>query len=142
MNELNNGKVSNLITTAHSARKDITVEECYKKSIASVMLYTCGKKKYDELEIELIIAGNGVIPFPEVDSENPDARLFVGYVRANKEFTTDASDLIELLLFPIHEKVSVNTEIAKMLSESNLSDSFISRVVTSSDCRISLQLYI
>lgn len=48
------------------------------------------------------------------------------------------------MLFPIHEKVLVSVEILKMLSEDRVhhSDSFAARVVSDSDCRINLQLYI
>lgn len=133
---------SNILTEAQNSGINTTVKECYKKSIASVMLYSYGKKEYGDTEFELILTGNGKIQFPDMSEENTDARLFVGHVRANKEFTSEASDFIELLLFPIHEKVSIDTKFDVVLSGLNTSDSFMSRVVANSDCRINLQLYI
>lgn len=119
-----------------------TLHDYYKKVIANVILHTCGQKKYEDLEIISILNGSNEISFPGFDEENLDSRLFAGYIRANKEFTKEASNLIEILLFPIHAKVHVNNLLYVVLSEPNKTDSYLSRVISSYDCRINFQRYI
>lgn len=135
-----NGYTAN--KTPSSMKNAPLVQECYKKLIASVLLQSFQKRKFEDLGIEDILSGSNVITFPTADEENSDARLFVAHVRANRELNGNSSSLIELLIYPIYEKVHVDAKLHGMLSEFSEPDSYISGIVGSIDCRISLQLYI
>jgi hypothetical protein len=121
------------------------VEKTHKQAIIAVLLYSLNKPPLEETETDEFLRSKEIIfPNPEPEKGNIlKTRLFVSAIRANSSLKSDdaVSNLLEILLFPMQDKVFVNEEVLNVLEDKSIMRLWEDIFLTSS-CRTALQKYI